>query len=513
MNPHRDSGGGRHDLTTPVIATAVLGSLALLAQQFGVFWLAMVIAIVAFLAWASPRTAALTLLFMALVADVPSDRPAASLWKSPLFSLGTFLFENLRKSTEIEFLHISGFDLIVLAMVGAVALGRGRVRSESRVATPDCLRSALIFSLVAMLYLEIAGLLTGGDFQQSLWQARPLAYVPLLAFVFLAAFGERGDPLAMGKIVVAAALTKCAFGLYFFFFFCRPRGIFPVYITSHSDSALFGAAIVILVVRWIEQRSWRSLAGMAALVPIIGVTTALNNRRLAYVSLAAALIAIYFVTSQAALKRVVHRVAIISVPILALYVAVGWNSPHLVFAPIRSFRTMSAPKLDSSAGMRDIENYNLIKTIRKNLVFGSGFGHPYDEVIRGDDISKLFPQYRYVAHNDVLCLLMLGGLVGFTAVWLPLAVAMFLAVRSYRRSQVSSERAAALAAIGGIVIYMVQGYGDIGFHTWAGALILICAIATAGKVAIPAGAWPAPRLRQPHSPVRASSFRPAPARP
>jgi O-antigen ligase len=497
----------RRDLLTPVLATMILGGLTYTARHFGAFWIAVGVAVAVFLACTAPRTRVLTLLFMALVADVPSDQPASGLWESPLFPLGTFLFENLRKSTGIEFLHIPAFDLILLALLAPLLVGRGGTNREATSAS--CLQTTLALDLAALALLELMGLVTGGDFQQSLWQMRPLAYVPLLALVFLRAFSGREDLIAVGRIIIAAALTKCAIGLYFYFAWCRPQGIFPTYITSHSDSALFGSAILITLARWIEDRTGRNMVRVIAFVPLIGLTTALNNRRLAYVSIAAALMALYFMMSRSALKRAVHRAALVAAPILGLYLAVGWHSNHLIFAPIRSFQTMTSPEEDSSTEMRDIENFNLIRTIRQNPIFGTGFGHPYDEVVKGDDISKQFPQYRYIAHNDVLCLWMLAGLVGFVAIWLPLATAVFLAMRTYQRSGWARDRTAALCTVGGAVIYMVQGWGDMGFHSWEGAIVAACALTAGSKVAIAAGVWPARKVHRSRFALEVSPLRTA----
>ena len=57
---------------------------------------------------------------------------------------------------------------------------------------------------------------------------------------------------------------------------------------------------------------------------------------------------------------------------------------------------------------RNIENYNLIMTLKSNPILGSGWGHEYEEVSVAYSIKEFFEQYRYIPHNSLV------GLVAFT---------------------------------------------------------------------------------------------------
>src|SRR5581483_5584993 len=107
------------------------------------------------------------------------------------------------------------------------------------------------------------------------------------------------------------------------------------------------------------------------------------------------LLFLYAALPLSGLKRSLTRVALWVVPLVALYVAAGWGSRSPVFAPVHMLSTIVVSKEDASTGTRDIENYNLIQTLKVHPLQGWGFGHPYLELSRAYDISTVFSLYRY----------------------------------------------------------------------------------------------------------------------
>ena len=100
-------------------------------------------------------------------------------------------------------------------------------------------------------------------------------------------------------------------------------------------------------------------------------------------------------------------------PLVVVYFAIAHFKTTGIFAPGASLLSVTKQK-DGSSITRDIENFNLLVTLRQHPFVGSGWGHEYVELVKADDISKFFPQYRYIAHNSVLWLWSIGGLAGFT---------------------------------------------------------------------------------------------------
>src|SRR6185369_3394702 len=99
-------------------------------------------------------------------------------------------------------------------------------------------------------------------------------------------------------------------------------------------------------------------------------------------------------------------------------------------------------------------------------LLGTGYGHGYIELVKLPDISQAYALYRFIPHNSILGLWAYGGFVGFTALWTMLVVGVFLAVRSARYAPRAADRAAAISATAGLVVYLVHCYGDMGLGTW-----------------------------------------------
>jgi hypothetical protein len=138
---------------------------------------------------------------------------------------------------------------------------------------------------------------------------------------------------------------------------------------------------------------------------------------------------------------------------------------------------------DASSQTRDIENFNLIQTLKRHPITGSGFGHEYVEVVQGNRVDQIFAQYRFVAHNSVLWFLAIGGAMGFGAVWTFFGMAVSVSTRVLRRATLSTDRAVALGTIAAVLCYTIQAWGDMGFQSWMGTLLLGSFVGATGSLA------------------------------
>jgi O-antigen ligase len=203
---------------------------------------------------------------------------------------------------------------------------------------------------------------------------------------------------------------------------------------------------------------------------------------------------------------------IASSPLLLAYAAVGWSSSSSLFAPVHTLRSVVDSKADPSTMWRDLENYDLFFTLRHNPVFGTGYGHGYDEIVWLPDISHSYALYRYLPHNSILGLWAYGGLIGFTALWMLLVGGLFLAARAYRHAVTVDDRTVALTAVATVVVYLAYCYGDLGLGTWTSVFMLAPALAVSSRLAVATGAWPKISVAVPRrEPTPAVEWRPIPA--
>src|SRR6202035_3033720 len=105
----------------------------------------------------------------------------------------------------------------------------------------------------------------------------------------------------------------------------------------------------------------------------------------------------------------------------------------------RLFHSVEDANVDSSTLFREIENYNLLYTLRQNPFLGTGFGRPFVEAAQNYDIS-FFKEYHFLPHNSVLGLWAFAGVFGFTGLSVALVVGVFLSARSYYWARSPDDR-------------------------------------------------------------------------
>jgi O-antigen ligase len=213
----------------------------------------------------------------------------------------------------------------------------------------------------------------------------------------------------------------------------------------------------------------------------------LNNRRLAFVSLSAAPLVVYLAMRPSKRKRRVTVALAVLVPLLAAYVLVGSeiDSPSPLRKPAKLVASVM-DQADASSQSREIENENLIYTLHQMPLIPKGFGHEYDYSPNNPpvDLGTLFENYRYIAHNGVLWIWSLAGVVGFSLLWFLYPLTGTFAMRSYRETASPLERSAALALLSVVVVAIVQIWGDQGFNSYMTLLTFGVAFAVAARLSV-----------------------------
>ncbi len=434
------------------------------------------------------RLSVLLLLYSGLVLERVADRVFVGVWQSPLRPLGDLFFASLPG------IRLPLWDLLLLALLGLAYLDRGALRRRSR-----AMDWALALCLTSIALWCLWGVLRGGSAYQMFFQLHALVLLPLVAYVFTAVLrGDRGF-LHLGITILAAALTRACLGVVFYFRIVPRLGLYPPpsYVTSHDDSVLFVAGIVIVVSYALARQSLGSMLALATIGPVLLFLVTINQRRLAWIALATALVIMYALLPRGRVRRRIAFGVLACVPLLSLYVLVGRGRSGGVFAPLHALTTIYGREADDSSRSRDIENAGLVFTLRSHPLLGTGWGHEYTEISEAyaAGLRRVFPQYRYIPHNSVLAAAAFMGPIGFTCVWAMFPVACLLAARSYRFARRPVARAATMSAVPILMAYLIQGYGDMGVQSVTSSLIGGACIAAAGRYAILTGAWPRPRPR------------------
>ena len=474
----------------------VLVTVAMLLMTDGNIVVALVPTILIGTVWymtVKPIAHSLIALFaVCLLMHNPGMRPHDGKWDGPLTPVGRLIYDNLRNIVGVDALRFNAIEL-VLAFLGILVLLRWLV--GSRIDNPEGteaakpLKLALLLTLVTLFAWIGWGLSRGGNSQQMLWQTRQIMWAPLMSAMFIHAFRAPKWHKALGFIIIGVAVLRCLDGIYFFYGMVKPQALFVEYSITHEDSMLLITTIVMLGAMILERPTKRTVMGVLCVLPILAVGLVVNHRRLAYVSLAMSMLAVFLLMNPNLRKRIL-RWAMIGAPIIILYVGAGIaaKGESIIFFPIRSLVSVTDTK-NASNQTRDIENYNLLYTFREAPLLGTGFGHEYNEVSVAYDISHAMPNYRYIAHNSVLWLLMLCGGVGFAGMWLYYCISIFLGARVYQLTTDPDVAIAALTSVCAVICFIFQAFGDMGMIGWMGVLLLSAANAVVATSATRVGAW------------------------
>jgi hypothetical protein len=157
-------------------------------------------------------------------------------------------------------------------------------------------------------------------------------------------------------------------------------------------------------------------------LPVLGMGYYAANRRAAYASLAVSLLTFVALLPRKELMRLLKYVGGIVI-VLTFYTAAFWGSTSPIASPINQIRS-GFEEDEATIGERNfysnlyrkLENFNLAFTIRNSPLIGIGFGTKYDQPLTLVQIN--YALRDYMAHNNILWLLVKVGGLGFFLFWL-----------------------------------------------------------------------------------------------
>jgi len=468
--------------TESIILVAGLFGISVIAGLMGGAAVALAIAWVPLLVYglfiAPVNVTARCLLLAGIFIEPPDMVPGSGYWISPLEPINETLYGSLKNLTGIPGLSVS-----LCFVCAAVLYYRARrvPRYRDNPLPPVPAVKSLRYFMLALAAIELFGLARGGQVGPSFFQIVHLMTRPIVAMGLLYAIRGEEDVRAYGTIIVVVACCRALLVAWVYFIVCLPQGITPEYATTHGDSVVFDAAILIVVANHIAVRSKRTFWRMIVVTAYMLAAITMNNRRLAFVGLGGGLVGMLAWLPPSPTKKRVMKSLTYLVPVFIGYVLYGADQKGPLYGPARLVLSVLSQD-DTSSDSRNIENDNLVATLQEHPLTGSGFGWEYKEVVRLYDISEYFPLYRYIAHNSVLWLVSIGGAVGFFFLWRTYAMAAFFSARGYLLSLGDNDRAGALAGVGIVVVCICADWGDQGMVSYPSLMIFGAVFAVAGNV-------------------------------
>jgi hypothetical protein len=375
-------------------------------------------------------------------------------------------------------------QLVVLVALGGKGLApRMRARPMDR---------ALLSTVGSVALWAALGMFRGGNTAQMGFQTFNLLNSVAFAFLLLAVMRTPAHHALLLKAIVVAAVQRSLLALGFYFFVVRDLSWknAPEFMTTHDDSVLFVTALAILGAGAVERVSRRSMPLLLTLGPLILAAIQVNNRRLAWMGLASAIVIGYSMLPASPRKRRVNRILLACLPAAVLYVAVGWGRTERIFKPLASFDSATSEN-DASTKSRDNENAGLIFTFAQGPTLGTGWGIEYIETDSSLS-ARSFLQYRYIPHNSLFAILAFGGWLGFIGILMPVPVGVYLNTRTYRAATLPVVRVVAMVGVAEAAICLNQIYGDMGLFSRTTMAIMAAGFASAGRLSAWTGGWPVP---------------------
>jgi hypothetical protein len=418
------------------------------------------------------RLATFVLIWLALTAEVEGEVFSGK-WETPLTWLGTLIFKPL------PVIKAPLWDIAVLVVLALAMSSKGAMKDRAQ----PMVKSMRI-ALLSIGALWMWGIVRGGDVRQTMWQLHSFVIAVILAFLVGATCKTPRQIASLGKVIVFAATYRAI--VLIIFYFTVARGMDPPLqtLTTHADSALFVTGMLLWIIYALERRTL--VAVTAAAVGCIPLALAIkwNNRRLAWVSLFIGMALAYVMLPRTRFKQRANWLLVAAVPLIVAYVAAGWGRTDGLFKPVGAISTMFGTHADTSSEMRDIENYNLVQTLRSNPILGLGWGHEYNEVSVGISIKDLFEQYRFIPHNSVLGLLAFSGFVGFGLTWQLFVVAAFFHAKSVRIASSPTLRIAGIVGLTTLATFIFQMWGDMGWNTLSADVLMAASVGVALRLPV-----------------------------
>ena len=352
------------------------------------------------------------------------------------------------------------------------------------------MKNMLLLAVATTLTWFVLGvILRGGDMKGGSWQVYMMVIAPMFAFAIAATHTKAIHYRQLAVVIIAAGVYRAIMCLIFYFGYVRGGNVYFQVLTNHYDTVLWVSCIALLTVNFLERRNTAAKAAAFVIIPLLLPAIHFNNRRLAWLSLATSMVALFLAMPASAAKRRLKRWGVLLLPVVGLYVAVGWGRTEKIFKPLASFTSVSSTP-DASALARNVENLGLIATASYSPRSGTGWGHKYVEISNKYSIADLMELWQYVPHNSILGLFAFTGVIGMIGYWLVFPTTFFFHARTARLARDPLHRSIGLAGVMVSLTCVNQMFGDMGIFSPVTMYTMGISWAAALRIPAEAGVWP-----------------------
>ena len=383
---------------------------------------------------------------------------------------------NTNSSAGISGVAITPAEILMLAVVLIWVFQA--ISTRSLVLPRGPLVTAYALFALVVVGAELHGMISRGNYLNSLWELRPQAY-GFVAFILTASLvKDRADLRRLIYIFFAAVGFKAALSLFRYFVTLQRNTAGIESIMAHEESYFFAVFLIAVLagVLWYAQR--RQLWPLLALSPIVALALMVNHRRAG--DLAATVALAVLVVLAIRFRSAVSRERLVLLTFVAalggaVFLLVFWNHTYGTIGElVRPYRSFIEPDpRDASSNLyRAAEDANILITFRSSPLVGIGFGLPMRVVYPMADISKIYPLWNYIPHNTLLWIGMRMGVVGYITFFGLIGMGVLTATRQLAIRKDPFLCAVAAGATAAIAAELVQGYYDLQLDSFRNLIFL-----------------------------------------
>ncbi|WP_298819655.1 O-antigen ligase family protein [Chloroflexus sp.] len=320
----------------------------------------------------------------------------------------------------------------------------------------------LLFNAIGLAY----GLANGGNRVIALWEVRAIFYLPLMLLLAGNLIETRSQLNTLFWVATVALFAKGVAGVWYVHDVLKWDLAGVERIAEHAMSIHFNFFFVLLIAAWLYRDSAARRFSLILMAPFVLFSLIANFRRAGFLTLGIA-IGLIVLLLYLENRRLFFLIAPTSAAAFVAYLVVFWNNQGPLGILARAVRSViGQPSARDAASniYRDLENINIMFTIRSAPLTGIGFGNKFYMVVPMPDIS-FFEWWEYITHNSIMWVWMKIGVIGFFAFILLLALTMLYGARMVRLMPHGQLRVFALTATLYIFTHFVYAYVDM---SWEG---------------------------------------------
>jgi O-antigen ligase/polysaccharide polymerase Wzy-like membrane protein len=393
-------------------------------------------------------------------------------------------FQDFATWTHVKGLSFTMAELFML-LVAVLWLIKGVAYRTLRFDRGSLMLPLGLYSLM-ILFAELHGLSSGGDFRTSLWEIRSQAYM-LIAYVLACNLIDkrRAVDFLLWILIVGAGI-KGVQGTWRLYIALHGNVHSVESIFPHEQSFYFNIFLCFVPISFLYGASSRLKKVMLAFLPFVIIAGLANQRRAAILALCLAFVVILMVTAaaQPARRRVLVRIFFALALILPPYYSYYSTKSGLLAEPAAAIASAFNPNpRDASSDLYRVnEDKDILATMKSSPLYGYGFGKPMLTPYPLADISQIYVFWNIMPHNSILWIWMRLGTIGYLFFWLLIGSAVLQATALTIRLRDPVLKGIALLMLTLILQEVVLGYLDLQWSNYRNLISMGIAFALIGKL-------------------------------